>query len=128
MTRKPECSATNAARQARLRERRKAEGYRRIGIWLSPEQVNALERLGGEIWLGRTCRELLESAIPAPQPLRDNDLSPWAEADSLHSQGLPWATIARRWNAEGRRTVNGEPFRGNNLARDVRAWKAGNGE
>ena len=116
---------TNTARQARLR---KAQGYRRIGIWLSPKQVAALETLGGEIWLEQTCQELLESAIPRSQPLRDTDLSPWAEADSLHSQGLPWATIARRWNAEGRRTINGEPFRGNNLARDVRAWKAGNGE
>ncbi len=40
---KPEPSATNAPRQARLRERRKADGWRRVTVWLSPEQVAALE-------------------------------------------------------------------------------------
>lgn len=114
---KPEPSATNAARQARLRERRKARGWRRVSLWLSPEQVDTLETLGGEPWLGRTVKAWLESAVaerarppvqqaplfavPAPvEPLRDNAKAAlWQEADSLHSAGLSWGEIARRWNA-----------------------------
>jgi len=63
--RKPENNETNAARQARLRERRKAQGFRRVSVWLSPEQVDSLERLGGEPWLGTRVKQLLESAVSA---------------------------------------------------------------
>ncbi len=141
---KPEPSATNAARQARLRERRKAKGFRRISLWLSPEQIAALETLGGEPWLGRTVKAWLESAVAerarpsvqqaalfanasndsGPESLPDNDKAAlWHEADSLHKAGLSWAEIARRWNAEGRRTENSAEYRGNNIAREVRKWK-----
>ena len=64
--RKPENNETNAARQARLRERRKAQGFKRVSLWLSPEQVDSLERLGGEPWLGTRVKQLLESAVSEP--------------------------------------------------------------
>lgn len=64
--RKPENNETNAARQARLRERRKELGYRRVSVWLSPDQVDRMERLGGEPWLGTRVKQLLESAVAEP--------------------------------------------------------------
>ena len=64
--RKPENNETNAARQARLRERRKAQGFRRVSVWLSPDQVDRMERQGGEPWLGRIVKQLLESAVVEP--------------------------------------------------------------
>ena len=64
--RKPENNETNAARQRRLREARKAAGYKRVSVWLSPEQVDSLERLGGEPWLGTRVKQLLESAVAEP--------------------------------------------------------------
>ena len=61
--RKPENNETNAARQRRLREHRKELGYRRVSVWLSPDQVDRMERQGGEPWLGRIVKQLLESAV-----------------------------------------------------------------
>ncbi len=150
--RKPENNETNAARQARLRERRKELGFKRVSVWLSPEQVDRLETLGGELWLGRTVKGFLEGAVserarpPARQaalfaianasndsgpvePLRDNDKAAlWREADSLNKAGLSWGAIARQWNNEGRRTDKGNAFIGHNIARDYRKWKEGGGE
>ena len=142
---KPEPSATNAPRQARLRAKRKADGWRRVTVWLSPEQVATLETLGGDAWLGRTVKTLLGQAVSkpgrgkqkalfdAPGPVSDSggaafksedfSLFPMAEADSLHKAGLSWGEIARRWNADGRRTERGAEFRGANIARDWRKWK-----
>ena len=142
----PEPSETNAPRQARLRAKRKADGWRRVTVWLSPEQVAMLETLGGDAWLGRTVKALLGRAVAepgrgkqkalfeAPGPLPDSggefssavkkgDAAALAEADSLKAQGLSWGEIARRWNAEGRRTERGAEFRGANIARDWRKWK-----
>ena len=123
--RKPENNETNAARQARLRERRKEQGFKRVSIWLSPDQVDSLERLGGEPWLGTRVKQLLESAVseparppakqvalflvpdpeirngcvfepePAATPVSDNAPALWREADSLNKAGLSWAEIAR---------------------------------
>ena len=145
--RKPENNETNAARQARLRERRKELGFKRVSIWLSPDQVDSLERLGGEPWLGRIVKQLLlESTarppakqaalflVPDPEngrvcqfepaPVPDTDKAAlWAEADSLNKAGLSWGEIARRWNAEGRRTDKGAEYRGANIAREVRKGK-----
>ena len=68
--RKPENNETNAARQRRLREHRKELGYRRVSVWLSPDQVDRMERQGGEPWLGRIVKQLLESAVvEAARPL-----------------------------------------------------------
>lgn len=132
---KPEPSATNAPRQARLRERRKADGWRRVTVWLSPEQVATLETLGGDAWLGRTVKALLGRAVAEPRrgkqtalfdtpgPVSGSDAAALVEADSLHNTGLSWEAIARRWNAEGRRTERGAEFRGANIARDWRKWK-----
>ena len=128
-----------------LLEQRKAQGYRRITLWLSPEQVNTLEVLGGEPWLGSTVRAWLESAVaecqrqPARQavlfanasndsgpasPLPDNDKAAlWREADSLNKAGLSWNAIARRWNEQGQRIDKGAVYRGANIARGVRKWK-----
>jgi len=153
MNRQPERSETNAARQARLRERRKELGFKRVSLWLSPEQIAALETLGGESWLGTTVKAFLESAVserarpPARQAalfaianasndsgpveaLPDNDRAAlWREADSLNKAGLSWGAIARQWNSEGRRTDNGAEYRGPNIAREVKKWKEkGNGE
>ena len=149
MNRQPERSETNAARQARLRERRKAKGFRRVSLWLSPEQVDTLETLGGEPWLGRTVKAWLESAVAerarppvqqaapfanasndsGPEPLPDNDKAAlWREADSLHKAGRSWNEIARQWNNEGRRTDNGAEFRGANISREVRKLKGGTSE
>ena len=62
----PEPSETNAPRQARLRAKRKADGWRRVTVWLSPEQVATLETLGGDAWLGRTVKTLLGRAVSKP--------------------------------------------------------------
>ena len=51
-------------RQPQLRDRRKAAGWRRVSIWLSPEQVARLARHGGEEGLGRTVQRLLAWADP----------------------------------------------------------------
>lgn len=152
--RKPENNETNAARQARLRERRKELGYRRVSVWLSPDQVDRMERLGGEPWLGTRVKQLLESAVveparplalvvpdpengrvcqfepePAATPVSDTAPALWREADSLNKAGLSWAEIARQWNEQGRRTDKGNAFIGHNIARDYRRWKeGGNGE
>ena len=147
MNRKPERSETNAARQARLRERRKELGYRRVSLWLSPDQVDSLERQGGEPWLGSKIKQLLDNAVSAPAPVKQVALfrvpdpengngcrfeagdsgmaAQWREADSLNKAGLSWAEIARRWNEQGRRTGNGAEYRGPNIAREVRKWKGG---
>lgn len=149
MNRTPERSETNTARQARLRERRKELGFRRISLWLSPEQVAALETLGGEPWLGTTVKTFLESLVserarpPARQaalfamanasndsgpvePLPGNDKAAlWREADSLNKARLSWTEIARRWNEQGRRTDSGAEYRGPNISREVRKWKEG---
>ena len=97
---KPEPSATNAPRQARLRARRKADGWRRVSVWLSPEQVSTLETLGGDAWLGRTVKALLTRAVAeprrgqqtalfdAPGPVSGSDNAALVEADSLKAQGL----------------------------------------
>ena len=153
--RKPENNETNAARQARLRERRKAQGYRRVSLWLSPEQVDSLERLGGEPWLGSKVKQLLDNAVsapakpvalflvPAPDPENGNGCrfeagesgqpnNPKAalfqDAERLRAQGLSWGAIARLWNEQGRRTGAGTLYVGHNIARDYRKWKGGNGE
>ena len=153
--RKPENNETNAARQRRLREARKAAGYKRVSVWLSPEQVDSLERLGGEPWLGTRVKQLLESAVaeparppvakqvalfdpekrngcvfepePAATPVSDNAPALWREADSLNKAGLSWAEIARQWNEQGRRTGAGTLYVGHNIARDYRKWKEGGG-
>ena len=150
--RKPENNETNAARQARLRERRKAQGFRRVSVWLSPDQVDRMERQGGEPWLGRIVKQLLESAVveparplalflvPDPEirngcvfepepvaPVSDNAPALWREADSLNKAGLSWAEIARQWNNQGRRTEKGAEYRGANISREVRKLK-GEGE
>lgn len=135
----PEPSATNAPRQRRLRERRKADGWRRVTVWLSPEQVERLETLGGEPWLGRTVKTLLARSVAEPGrgkqaalfdagAVSDSRGNPdtaafLAEVDSLKAEGLSWGEMARRWNSEGRRTERGAEFRGANIARDWRKWK-----
>ena len=151
----PEPSATNAPRQARLRDRRKAQGWRRITVWLSPEQAGRLETLGGDDWLGRTVKQLLGDALqerrPAPATPKVSDstgefsatvkkgdaikkpkaafMTPedkaalMAEVDSLLSQGLSSHAIARKFNAEGRRTVRGALFYGPMLLQQLRKWK-----
>lgn len=58
---------SDRVRQAQLRERRKEQGWKRVSIWLSPEQVDSLETLGGESWLGRTVKELLTGAVSERQ-------------------------------------------------------------
>ena len=135
----PEPSATNAPRQRRLRERRKADGWRRVTVWLNPEQVATLEQRGGDAWLGSTVKALLARSVAEPGrgkqaalfnagAVSDSSGEPdtaafLAEVDSLKAQGLSWGEIARRWNDEGRRTERGAEFRGANLARDWRKWK-----
>ena len=155
--RKPENNETNAARQARLRERRKAAGFKRITLWLSPEQVDSLERLGGEPWLGSKVKQLLDNAVSAPaKPVAlflvpdpengngcrfepepaaarivDSATAAWwrvEDAKQMRAQGLSWGAIARLWNEQGRRTDKGAEYRGPNIAREVRKWKGGNGE
>lgn len=132
-----------------MRERRKADGWRRVTVWLSPEQVATLETLGGDAWLGRTVKQLLGDALqerrPAPT-VSDTPPAPvaalsdpgkgkaafmtpadkaalMAEVDSLLAQGLSSHAIARKFNAEGRRTVRGAAFIGQNVMRDWRKWK-----
>ena len=139
-------------RQQKLRDRRKADGWRRVSIWLSPEQAGRLETLGGDAWLGRTVKQLLGDALqerrsppatPAaptvsdtrPAPLPDTGtgkaafMSPedkaalMQEVDSLLAQGLSSHAIARKFNAEGRRTVRGALFYGPKLLQEWRKWK-----
>ena len=140
-------------RQQKLRDRRKADGWRRVSIWLSPEQVATLETLGGDAWLGRTVKTLLGRAVADPSkppaPVSDSSgefsatvkkgdalkkpkaafMTPEAKAalmvevDSLLAQGLSSHAIARKFNAEGRRTVRGALFYGPKLLQDWRKWK-----
>jgi hypothetical protein len=136
-------------RQQKLRDRRKADGWRRVSIWLSPEQAGRLETLGGDAWMGRTVKQLLGDVLqerrrPAPAPTVSDTrpapvpdsgkgkaafMSPedkaalMAEVDSLLSQGLSSHAIARKFNAEGRRTVRGALFYGPKLLREWRKWK-----
>ena len=58
--------ATERLRQARLRERRKSEGWRRVTVWLNPQEAATLETLGDE-WLGRTVKALLCEAMDDTQ-------------------------------------------------------------
>ena len=67
-TRPPRGNPSDRARQQKLRERRKAEGWRRITVWLSPEQARRLETLGGDAWLGRKMKRLLDDALREPAP------------------------------------------------------------
>ena len=110
--------------------------------------MDCLERLGGEPWLGRIVKQLLESAVSEPprppvkqvalfvvpdrvldtetnrgQPTEKEALL--AEAKQLQAQGLSWGAIARQWNEQGWRTDKGAEYRGANLAREVRKWKEG---
>ena len=112
-----------ANRQARLRERRKADGWRRVTVWLSPEQAARLENLGGAAWLGANVKALLASDAQKTrgQPVDKTDLL--AEAARLHALGVAWSEIARRWTAAGYRTDAGAEYRGPNIARDVRKLK-----
>ncbi len=167
-TKRKERPATIAARQARFRERRKAEGFRRVTVWLTPDQVDTLESFGGEQWLGTTVKEFLERAVdeytrpprieppepiaalpdngsdgvdtllttlettppmPSPLPYNGSDARAvlWAEADCLNKAGYTWESVARLWNSQGRRTPNNARFRGANIAREVRRWKAAAG-
>lgn len=64
MRRKLRGDLDDRQRQQRLRDRRKREGWRRVSIWLSPEQVARLVRHGGEEGLGRTVKRLLAWADP----------------------------------------------------------------
>lgn len=127
----------NADRQRRLRERRKADGWRRVSVWLPPEHAAMLETLGSD-WLTATVRDLLDKRAAAKTAqqatlfvgpgatLSDNDKAAhWQEADSLKKAGLSWNEIARRWNAQGRRTGNGAEYRGANIAREVRKLRGG---
>jgi hypothetical protein len=153
--RKPENNETNAARQQRLRERRKAQGFKRVSLWLSPEQVDSLERLGGEPWLGSKVKQLLDllSApakqvalflVPDPDPeirngcafepepaaarIVDSATAAWwrvEDAKQMRAQGLSWGAIARQWNEQGRRTDKGAQYRGPNIAREVKKWEGG---
>lgn len=74
MRRKPRGDPGDRQRQQQLRDRRKADGWRRVSIWLSPNQVARLVRHGGEEGLGRTVKRLLAWADPdlgADNPLDD---------------------------------------------------------
>ena len=140
-------------RQQKLRDRRKADGWRRVSIWLSPEQAGRLETLGGDAWLGRTVKQLLGDALqerrrsapatPAAPTVSDTRPAPvpdtgkgkaafmtpadkvalMVEVDSLLSQGLSSHAIARKFNDEGRRTVRGALFYGPKLLQQWRKWK-----
>ena len=138
--------AGDRERQQKLRDRRKADGWRRITVWLNPEQAGRLETLGDD-WLGRTVKQLLGDALqerrPAPATPKVSDttgdfsgaikkaafMTPadkaalMAEVDSLLAQGLSSHEIARKFNAEGRRTVRGSPFYGPMLLQQLRKWK-----
>ncbi len=182
--RKRRGKATDRIRQQRLRDRRKADGWRRVSLWLSPEQATRLETLGGDAWLGRTVKQLLgdvlsdttpktakrtpkkpQGVLPfapveaggkqvvgtavsdtEPEALRDNTRDPetkaafmtardkgalMREVDKLLSQGLSGGDVARRFNAEGRRTVRDAAFVGQILLREWRKWRkqvGGNGK
>ncbi len=130
------------ARQQRLRERRKSDGWRRVSIWLDPTDARTLEGLGDE-WLGRTVKTLLFDAMTgqpqgdarhqyAPEALSDNggealsdNGSPdyetvLAEAARLMALGMKGEEAARELNARGWRSKAGAVLRGTNLKRDVR--------
>jgi hypothetical protein len=140
--------ATERIRQARLRERRKEQGWKRVTVWLTPEEAATLEPLGDD-WLGRTVKAVLFEAVnkkgqpqgaavlaypdarqenltldltpEAPAPVSDSDLM--TEVDGLLAQGLTGTAIATLFNEQGRRTVKGAEYRGSNLMREWRKWK-----
>lgn len=54
--------ATERQRQQRLRDRRKEDGWKRLTIWLNPQEADILAALGDE-WMGRTVKALLADAM-----------------------------------------------------------------
>lgn len=66
--------ATERLRQARLRERRKAEGWRRVTLWLTPQEAATLESIGDDDWLGRTVKALLCESIQCDRPQQGQPL------------------------------------------------------
>lgn len=54
--------ATERLRQQRLRDRRKEDGWKRLTIWLDPQEADTLAALGDE-WMGRTVKALLADAM-----------------------------------------------------------------
>jgi hypothetical protein len=95
-----------------LKQRREEEGWKRLVIWLTPQQADTLQTLGSE-WLTRTVDALLTDAIgsqeqpialraatsddPIPKDRREeqetNRLAIWLtpkEADTLQTLGDAW--------------------------------------
>ncbi len=142
---------TERLRQQRLRDRRKEDGWKRITIWLNPQEADTLAALGDE-WLGRTVKALLADAMsgkgqpptlhavpsgdlidapeaftlahaPAPEVPQDPAALLMVEVDALLVKGLSGSAIAQQFNEAGRRTKSGAEYRGTNLLRDWRKWK-----
>lgn len=61
-TRRKPNPATERVRQQRLRDRRKEQGWKRVTLWLTPDESDTLAALGDE-WLGRTVKALLADAM-----------------------------------------------------------------
>ncbi len=80
---------TAQLRQQDLKDRRKEEGWRRLTIWLSPQEADILQTLGDE-WLGRTVKSLLAAAMGS----QEEPLHPGAPSDTLPAPG----TLPREGN------------------------------
>jgi len=129
--------ATERARQQRLRDRRREAGWRRLSIWLTPDEANTVEALGDE-WLGRAVKALLcdcmkargqplsppiEPFVLTPDTVPDNTPDIMPEVVELRAKGLSWVAIAEVFNRLGQRTKKGAAFISGNLSRDYRKWK-----
>ena len=185
-------------------DRRNNEGWKRLTIWLTPQEADTLQTLG-DAWLGRAVKDLLADTMggreqpsaplavtggqaqpdpgavplqgklaaavlaergrtiavlfrlgmsaaniaallhlelsevarvlaPAPEtftltgkpqaPDMPDQVDLMRELDTLLAQGLSGTDIARQFNTAGRRTASGAEYRGANLIRDWRRWKA----
>lgn len=133
---------TISKRSQDLRRRHKQSGDKSYLLWLSPTSQARLARLKRE---GETLAQLVDRALEAlegvaksavdqrgsvdssstEQRLRVAKLVATqrlvAQAEELREQGLSWAEIARRWNAEGVGTPRGKgKWHDGNVARLVK--------
>ncbi|CAK0757218.1 hypothetical protein CCP3SC5AM1_2320008 [Gammaproteobacteria bacterium] len=131
-------------------DRRKAEGWKRLTLWVTPTEAETIADLGGEPWLGRAVKALLCDCMAdktkptpkAPEAVPDtvacqveavpdntpNHAALMQEFDRLKAQGLSDEAIAKQFNGKGWRTKWGAEFSGGNLKRDWRKWQAERGE
>ena len=128
----------NAAHRTRLL----SAGKSQTNVWLSAELRERLDGLAvaDGVNLSAVVERLLsaglvagDALIPDPEPESTGSSAVDSAGDrdalmalvsGLKAAGLSGAEIARRLNAEGRRSTRGAELNGGNILRDLRQWEA----